>query len=103
MNQVNPSRYRAFSEPFESQETAAKAANDFLKEVSILREKYKLPDVSIIIHTNCLVDGEETGVGSGAYFGDSAKEVVILATAYSVARRDWENKLNRISGEIFKK
>ena len=49
--------YRKMSEPHESSEAANKALNDFQKELSELRKKYKIANILMIVNDSYL-DGE---------------------------------------------
>ena len=52
LRQIDPERYRRLAQPFENENEFNEALKGFFKELGVLREKYKIPDVLVAAIAN---------------------------------------------------
>ncbi len=98
-----PDRYRRLSEPFESAEAIDAALAGFHKELEALREKYKIPDVYVIISANGLTeDGVEGAFTTTLQFGSEERAESLTAYAYGLASARRQERIAKMLAKSIK-
>lgn len=73
--------YEELSKPFPSPEAAAQAVAAFLAEVRVLRAKYRMPDVMLVVQVQVQADSDSATVERVAKYWGDIFESVPLAMA----------------------
>lgn len=90
-SESNPSRHRDFSAPV-PQELASAALSGFLTELMELRNKFRIPDVHVVVRVNCInpeAEGGESAAMTTAHYGDTmlGEEMSVWAASQAQAER----------------
>jgi hypothetical protein len=93
----DPANYSQMSVPFESEDEANKAMNDFYEEVGELRKKYKIQDLLVVMYGSLKSsDGEVGNFMNSISFGSSLNQEGLAAYAYGAAKADREDRIMKL-------
>jgi hypothetical protein len=101
----DPVLFRKLDNPFDSEESANRAIESFYEGVRELRQKFKLPNVAIVIECGVMRESMREGRAfSWAQMGDTQKSEDLLAYGFGQAvaeRKEMVAKLLAgITGEV---
>jgi len=92
----DPENYLKMSEPFETPNIANKALQDFHEEVNVLRKKYKIPDLLIVIKGEVKYpDGQIGGFMNHSSYGMELNVEPMAAYAYGKASAEHRELINK--------
>lgn len=84
------------SQPFPSTQACDEAVKAFNTELRALREKYKLPEVYVILYVNFLdAQGDEGRGLLGLHHGDVAEAEVMTAWAFGTEQARRQERIGR--------
>ena len=86
----NPALYRTLSIPHETREAANDALAKFFAAVEAARIEHRVPDVTVIVAVRTKDGEEEYDLATRAHYGDSLRELVMIADAYGHAKAEHE-------------
>lgn len=93
----DPDHYRKMSVPFENADAANEALRGFYEEVSELRKKHRITDVSVVVSVEVKYpDGGEGMAQSTLHLGDSLKREGMLAYAFGQAQAENREMINKL-------
>ena len=100
MNDIkDPMLYRRLSEPHASLVDLDTALDGFSNELRVIREKYKIADVVVVILSNAMDGAEEKQIATMGHHGDPSRTEMMLAWALGQERRQREKILRELARE----
>lgn len=97
---ISPDNYRELSKPFKSQEEADAAIHAFWDELYELRNKHRIPDLTVVLCANVKPEDEDEGtVMLESHMGDELKRETMLAWAFGRAQADRQGNIARLIGK----
>jgi hypothetical protein len=95
----DPQNYAAMSVPHESSEDLNRETNAFFEAVGELRKLHGLLEVSVIVASPCMINGEvSNGITSG-HFGNSAQTLTMALWHLTNERLKLEAMMDRVLEE----
>lgn len=101
-NTQAPALYRKLSEPFASNDAAEAAIEAFYNDLTAIRAKHRIPDLSIVAQVNVLTEGDlatpptEVEKACSMHYGNKLNQVPMLAMALGQARRSLDEELGKL-------
>lgn len=89
----DPKHYREMSMPFESVEAGNAALAAFFEDVKAARDKHRIADVAVLCEISHALDGDEVRGYASSHYGDSARQIMMLARAYGAEQQRHEEAL----------
>ena len=94
---IAPDNYRKLCEPFPSAEAAEDALNAFWEELYELRNKHRIPDLTVVARANFASDDDdEASVMVDVHCGDRLQKEPMLAWAFGRAQADRQAEIGRL-------
>lgn len=94
----NPELYHKLSQPFESAEEANKSLAAFHAELSLLRQKHKLPDMLVVVMADTKYEDGNIGQFFQQFgFGSQQNQAILAAYAHGKAQADFRQLINKLA------
>lgn len=98
---IAPDNYRKLCEPFPSAAAADEALDAFWLELYELRNKHKIPDLSVVAAVSATAESGEATLMVDVHIGDQLRKESMLAWAFGQAQSERQAEIGRlVSGAV---
>ena len=92
----DPENYLKMSEPYESEESVNKAIGNFYDELSMLRKKYKVRDILVVVYGSVKYENNVGEFMQHLGLGDQHKQLAMAAYAYGTIQSEQKEIISKL-------